>query len=299
MSDDLPNPGQLDFTIAHGIDDLDLLLQLHRYFAGLSQPNTVVSRQELSGELDTEIPKRLAESLFTGLALNGVAEQEEPRGEFADYSFRVQSSGAARVLREQAVVRAAMEDSSPSYETSRGTEVQLVGTFPPGLGEPEGVSVVPIADELRQLFFDADEIVRIANPYFDPNRTVTGDIASLAARGVETRILTRETESGTPGLAETLNTIYEEIPDDRRNLFTVHDLFKRDEDTGYQTFATHAKVAIADEELCYIGSANLTELSLESNFELGILVRGEVVGDVARIFDRVVAASRRVSLPLG
>ena len=36
----------------------------------------------------------------------------------------------------------------------------------------------------------------------------------------------------------------------------------------------HAKVAVCDEELCFISSANLTGYAMEKNMEAGILIRG-------------------------
>ena len=129
------------------------------------------------------------------------------------------------------------------------------------------------------------------------SETVIGDLASLPGRGVETRILTRETASAA-GPREVLNDIFERIPEHRRQLFAVRDLFQRDSKTGRQAVATHAKVVIADEELCYIGSANLTRTSLSSNFELGVILRGEFVSDVADVFDQVFNSAESVRLPV-
>ena len=46
---------------------------------------------------------------------------------------------------------------------------------------------------------------------------------------------------------------------------------KGDEFTGGKV---HAKVAVCDEELCFISSANLTGHAMEKNMEAGVLVRG-------------------------
>jgi phosphatidylserine/phosphatidylglycerophosphate/cardiolipin synthase-like enzyme len=175
---------------------------------------------------------------------------------------------------------------------------QFAATFPSEVDATEFPSVVEISDEVRRLFFDADDIVRIANPYFDPAETVMGDIASLAGRGMETRILTRETSTGTTGLAETLNEINRSIPVDRQSNFIVRDLFERDTATGRQTVATHAKIAIADSNLCYIGSANLTRTGLESNFEFGVIIRGERVAQAIDVYDRMFEMGTEVSLPI-
>ena len=292
------SPTKIDYTIAYGFSDGDLLEELRYFFEEHEDVTIEVNRADLSRGIGIDISKPDIERLFTGLVLNNAAEQASSSGTFADYTFSIDTDEAARVLHEQAIARAAIDGMVPRVNQSRRTEIQLAATFPPHLGAPENVEVVPIAGELRQLFFDTDEIIRIANPYFDPNPTMVGDLSSLAGRGVETRILTRQTEEGTAGLSKSLNSIHESIPHERRDQLIVRDLFERDSGTGRQAFATHAKIAIADDVFCYIGSANLTETNLSANFEMGVLVEGETVDDAIRIFDSVFAVARRVDLPL-
>ena len=43
---------------------------------------------------------------------------------------------------------------------------------------------------------------------------------------------------------------------------------------GFESGKVHAKVAVADESICFVSSANLTGYAMEKNMELGILVRG-------------------------
>lgn len=296
MPGDRPPPS--DFTIARGIQDRALIEKIRTYLAQHEQQQVDLSRTNLEEGLDREVTKRDAECLFTGLVLCGAAEQESSGATFSDYSFVIDTRAAALVLRDQLVARAAFDAMATTDGSDTSDIVELAATFPPELEQMADVSVLAISDELRQLFFEAEESVRIANPYFDPDEKVVRDIAALAGRDVETRLLTRETDSGTRGLATTLNRIHGIIPESQRELFTVRDLFGRDAETGQQAFATHAKIAIADEELCYIGSANLTQTSLSSNFELGVILRGELATDAARIFDRVFALAREVDLPL-
>jgi phosphatidylserine/phosphatidylglycerophosphate/cardiolipin synthase-like enzyme len=55
--------------------------------------------------------------------------------------------------------------------------------------------------------------------------------------------------------------------------------------SNQQTGAVHAKTVSVDEDRCYIGSANLTELNLQGNFELGVLLEGDLVSEVNAVFD--------------
>ena len=60
---------------------------------------------------------------------------------------------------------------------------------------------------------------------------------------------------------------------------------------GYETF--HAKVALADQDLAYVGSANMTVFARHS-MELGILVDGRA----ARVIASIVRGIERISIPV-
>lgn len=289
----------LDFTIARGVSDSELLPLLRDYFAERSERLIEIDRTELNRSIERHrLSKQDAESLFTGLVLNGVANQKEGGVSFAEYSFTVESGAAAKILEGQRIARAALEEAGLTEETSRAPDVELTATFPPGIHGEGMTDVRPLSSDLRKLFFDTDSVVRIANPYFDPNPSVVGDIASLANRGVTTKILTRETESANSKLISALNSVYEEVDPENRHWLSVRDLYERDDETGRQVYATHAKVAIADKDVCYLGSANLTDTSLSNNFELGVILRGKPVKTAIRVFDTVFDLARNVELPL-
>ncbi|WP_169802679.1 phospholipase D-like domain-containing protein [Halalkalicoccus paucihalophilus] len=280
------------------MSDAKLLLALRDYFTGCSEQNIEVDRAKLNRSLDAELTKSDAESLFTGLVLSRVANQKRRGRSFADYSFMVECEPAARVLETQRIARAALEEARTKSWRSQTPDAELTATFPPEITDEVLTNVRPLSDDLRTLFFGADSLVRIANPYFDPNPSVVGDIASLANRGVKTKILTRETNSASLNLVSALNSVYEGIDPPNRHRLKVRDLYERDGETGRQAYATHAKIAIADSEVCYIGSANLTDTSLSNNFELGVLLRGENVKVATEVFDTVFDFAREVKLPI-
>lgn len=55
------------------------------------------------------------------------------------------------------------------------------------------------------------------------------------------------------------------------------------------TLYSHAKVVIADRERAYIGSANLTNAGLTTNFEIGVLITGASARTAHRLWDRLVS----------
>jgi phosphatidylserine/phosphatidylglycerophosphate/cardiolipin synthase-like enzyme len=53
----------------------------------------------------------------------------------------------------------------------------------------------------------------------------------------------------------------------------------------------HAKCAVADEDLLFVTSANLTEFAMNLNMELGVLIRGgELPGQVRLHFEKLIGA---------
>jgi cardiolipin synthase/putative cardiolipin synthase len=290
----------VDFTIAQGMSRAAQINTLQHYFQQLDRGVIETDRQELNSTLpaDSHLSKQDAEILFTGLSMNGAATQSRSAASFADYTFNIDSERAAEVLDYQSVARIALEDAGALDKDGTADTVTLTGTFPPDMNEDELSDVRSLSGDIRRLFFDAETIVRIANPYFDSSPSVVGDIAGLVNRGVTTKILTRETESAGDNLKSALNSIHAAIDDTNRRNLQIRDLYKFDSQTGTQSYATHAKIAIADREVCYLGSANLTQTSLKSNFELGVLVRGKMVGTAIGVFDTVFDHASRVSLPL-
>ena len=288
-----------DFTIARGLGDINQITRVRDCLAEQSDDRFEVDRVRLDSWLghSQSLSKSDAEVLFTGLVLNGAATQTGSERSFADYSFVVDRRRATAVLEAQRIARMVLDDVGFTDRPDEPT-TELTATFPPRTDERVVSSVRPLSDDLRRLFFEADSIVRIANPYFDPTPSIVGDIASLADRGVTTNILTREARDGPKNLASSLNAIYEKINPPHRHRLNVRDLYERDQLTGKQAYATHAKIAIADRDICYLGSANLTDTSLSNNFELGVLLRGENVLSAIDVFDAVFDLARPVELPL-
>ena len=62
--------------------------------------------------------------------------------------------------------------------------------------------------------------------------------------------------------------------------------------SGYESF--HAKVALADSNMAYIGSANMTQASLYVSMELGVLLQGDSVKTVASTVDAILDIAPRL-----
>jgi cardiolipin synthase/putative cardiolipin synthase len=285
-----------NFAVVRQFDDLDRIVTIRETI--LSLDRSTVSRADVDRGLQTPLTTREAAALFTCLQKNGAATQSatDDRG-FANYTFEVDLPEVNRVLTQQASVIAS---EGQSIQREQNESVEFVATLPGGF-EPtsDRVRTIPdIATTIRNQVFDADSSVRIANPYFDPSLELVSDLASLPRRGVETRVLTRETAEQKGDTRTTLNKMWDSIDEANKDNLEVRDLYRWDENERAQAFATHAKIVIVDDRVCYVGSANLTDTSLSTNFEFGVVVKGAIVETASKVFDEVFEYSNRVDLPI-
>lgn len=285
-----------NFAVVRQFDDVDRVVAIRDTILTLNCRD--VTRADVNRGIEIPLTAREAAALFTCLQKNGAATQSatDDRG-FAAYTFKVNPLEVDRVLTQQAAVIAA---DGRSLQTEQDDVVEFVATLPGGF-EPTSAQVrsIPnIASTIRNQVFDADSSVRIANPYFDPSLELVSDLASLPRRSVETRLLTRETGDEEGDTRTTLNKMWDMIDEEHRGNFQVRDLYRWDEKQGSQAFATHAKIVIVDERVCYVGSANLTDTSLSTNFEFGVVVKGNIVNNAVTVFDEVFEYSYPVGLPI-
>ena len=285
-----------NFAVIRQFNEPDRVVSIRDTILALDRNDVI--RADVDQGLETPLTTREAAALFTCLQKNGAATQSatDERG-FADYTFEVNPLEVDRVLTQQA---AAIAADGRSSQADQDDVVEFVATLPGGF-EPTSAqvrSIPDIASTIRNQVFDADSSVRIANPYFDPSLELVSDLASLPRRGVKTQLLTRETADEEGDTRTTLNKMWDLIDEQHRDNFKVRDLYRWDEKQGSQAFATHAKIVIVDERVCYVGSANLTDTSLSTNFEFGVVVEDDIVKEAVKVFDEVFEYSYPVDLPI-
>lgn len=287
-----------DFAIAQQLPP-EVIVHLRDGFAeSRDSPQITVNQARLQEYAPSEytLSPRAIEAVFVGLSTDAEAEQVSAGKRYADYTFQVSPQLAARTLDRQYVAALAIEEVRDRSRESP-PDVSLVATLPDGVTLSESDAVGAISARARDLVLEASDTVRIANPFFDADQRIVDDLASLPQRGVNLRVLTRETDDPDEGLTEALNALHEGLDRDNRSRLEVRDLYEETE-WGKHKLATHAKLAIVDQTRCYVGSANLTKTNLNANFEFGIIVEGTPAVRTAAVFDDVFATADPVELPI-
>lgn len=291
-----------DYTAAAVVDNIERLRDIQAAFKTFDEEQIQVTRAELNSRLQclpkSVHPLTVAEFnsvLVTLTNTQAATESQTTTGGYSQYTFSVSPSKAIQVLDQQVIaVRASRQLHSPEDSS---TDVRLVSTLPEEIESELTVDVGRLDIALRRMLLDASDTVRISNPYFDPDQWIIDDLAALPGRGIKTRILTREVTGENPDerALEAVTAIVRSLSSDEVQNVKIRDFFETSR-TGYQTGAVHAKIISVDDEQCYIGSANLTNLNLHGNFEFGVILEGDLVSDVSEVFDAVFERSESVPL---
>lgn len=158
-------------------------------------------------------------------------------------------------------------------------EITLIVDDPPE-ERPENPEDAPVklAESVEAMLDGARKEVLIISAYLIPTPSLEGAIERAAARGVNVRILTNSLNSNNHVSAHSAyrNHIQELLS----HGVQLHEVRADAEErhryilppTDSKSLALHAKVLLIDDDLAFIGSANLDPRSLRLNTEMGLLV---------------------------
>ena len=80
------------------------------------------------------------------------------------------------------------------------------------------------------------------------------------------------------------------------NNIEIKDYYGFDNEKNKQIFSIHAKILIRDETEAYVGSANITTTSMNTNLELGLRISGSSVLNLVEIFNEIWEQSKIIEL---
>lgn len=163
-----------------------------------------------------------------------------------------------------------------------------VGTIPellrrevvvPNLRQTAGVLLDIVDHARRHVWITAPFVERLGLEF------LTGAIVAALGRGVSVALITR------PGslAAGHLSTLVERVEAEALRGLRIFEVSTEASDLG-----SHAKVCLADDEVCYLGSANLTAYGLGRHLELGARLHGSNVAVIRAALDAIVGLAEIV-----
>lgn len=154
---------------------------------------------------------------------------------------------------------------------------------PPEKLDPDRENASPVLDRLQALWEDAQREVLIESAYFVPHRRGAKFIVQQAEAGVRTRVLTNSLA------ANDVLPVHAGYVKHRRRLLKagveLYEFRRRAARSraelqlsgGSGDASLHAKVAVFDRSLTWVGSFNLDPRSARLNTELAIVIRSEAL----------------------
>ena len=137
---------------------------------------------------------------------------------------------------------------------------------------------------LLALICHAEDHLDLFTPYFVPDRALIHALQVCAARGVSVRLMV-SAKSDRPLLVDVGRSFYPDLLSAGVRIFE------------HGRSMQHMKLAAADRKWLMAGSVNLDVRSFHLNFEAGVLLRSEPLGDrMHRTFDRMLNRCEEIHL---
>ncbi|MCL9814356.1 phospholipase D-like domain-containing protein [Natranaeroarchaeum aerophilus] len=168
------------------------------------------------------------------------------------------------------------QDAIDSILTESPAEIEVVTSSPSGI---EGIPHSSITGRMIEMIAGASERVVVVNPFFtDGGLDLLLDaFVAATARGVSLRMITRDIEKGDQSNADDIGRLASRIRDGGQlEKFSVFEI----DTTAFQDASLHAKAMVVDSHRSYVGSANLTNQSLQNAVEMGLYLEGVPVEQI-------------------
>jgi phosphatidylserine/phosphatidylglycerophosphate/cardiolipin synthase-like enzyme len=256
--------------------------------------NKAFSGRQFIDDIDGKIDRRLATNALYYLLDQGYIETIKAGYSIDRYSFRV----AQKQMKKEEIV--SVEQRTQEDEASKA---RIVVTLPPDAeletNLPDGIGW--IYPTLRGLIARATKTIDIVSPFFDIVGTelLAMELAEATKRGVSVRVASRALVDDPPnqGAIDSLNRLHEVLRrHGKSDIIQIRSFHRGRSETNPRHSSIHGKAIVTDRRLAYIGSANITEYSLRSNFEVGVVIEGKQVEQFSKLFDTLWSISEVVTL---
>jgi len=269
----------MTFETAFRLKDPNAVRKTEKAVMSLAEGGLLIRGADILTGVEREMSQPVNSGLLYDLISGGVIVSRHPSRNIEDYLFELnldvageffqRESFAAEVVQQYEIRRSSTKQLGISYAATVPIE------FP---NAAEGFEEIEPA--LIRLIAEAERNLWIVNPFFDEYgaQRILPPMIGAARSGAKVCILGRQLGNvagqGSGAVVRDIASTF--AAEELASMIEIRDFYRQDEQ-GRQLYALHTKMMIADESIAYIGSANLTRHCLRSNFELGVILRGEGV----------------------
>lgn len=158
--------------------------------------------------------------------------------------------------------------------------------------EGEGIEFVPTKESFHDLIEEATNEIRVCSPFMEKRiwDLYHDELVKFAQKNGTIKVLTRELEKNRSKKIE-----IQKIIEDFEKKGVAENLQIADYYYSYSRkkleSSTHAKLFISDSSKAYVGSGEIRKNSLKTNFEVGVILTGEIVDSISLSFDYIFSVS--------
>ncbi len=174
------------------------------------------------------------------------------------------------------------EDISPMLSKTPQPEKNGIPAVAIGTGPSERYNAA--SHSFESVFSTAQKKLYIVTPYYVPSYSIQSSICQLAESWIDVKmIFTAHSDSFVVQYAS--RSYYRELLESWVEIYE------------HQVWILHSKIALVDDDLSFIGSANLDRRSFDLNYENNILLHGkEITSQIYERFDTYIEWSEQITL---
>lgn len=154
--------------------------------------------------------------------------------------------------------------------------------------DPIDFGMQQITSRLLNLCRESEESLVLVSPYLEVSGMdwLFPGLEGALERGVDLTLVSRELNEGEPNFRaiERLVAVAEECDGE----LTVYDYYQPRPDSDKPLYTLHSKVLLADDSTAYLGSANFTKYGFSENLEVGVVLQGSKVNQLAELLSHVI-----------
>jgi HKD family nuclease len=267
------------YEVAARLKDPVAVKNVEKILKSLRKDSLIIRGAEILDKLEHECPEAANPAILYDLMHIGVLIKESAATSIEDYHFKIDFSKMLSIFRKEIFAAEVIQDFEKRNFSETFLEISYAATIPPKFnnGKFEFNEIYPT---LIRIVATAKQDLWIVNPFFDDYgaKYLLPSLIGAAKNGVMIRILGREICVGSEHeFIKPIEFIADEFAnEDLSHHLEIRDFYQTDM-KGNQIYALHTKMMIADKNVAYIGSANLTKHSLKNNFEIGVILKGDGV----------------------
>ncbi|MFC1722914.1 phosphatidylserine/phosphatidylglycerophosphate/cardiolipin synthase family protein [Nanoarchaeota archaeon] len=287
--------------LAEIFNDKKILRQIKEILYEIFDEKSILSGQDIINNLKPVTKEVNSSALLYSFLDKGILIKKSISEDIHKYTFSFDASVFDDYVSLELKKLGSIPEEPEEPKLDEG-RFEIIATVPEDENYHSPEQIKNLISAINRQILETKQEILMAVPFFDTIGidAVIEELITVAKKGIVIKLITREvfikSENGRR-VVNSLKRIREEFKkEDVLSKLFVRDYHIINEETGKQQSSLHAKLFIFDNKRAYIGSANLTYPSLYYNFELGVIIEKENLGELRAAFHSLWDLAKQVNL---